>query len=348
MDVLDLKEYILENDYIGDILESIGCHSIKHHSGNPDDYYTCANPDGDNTTAINVYENEYLLCANYTRNIIGKNGVAPDIFRLVEYIMGYSFFESFKHICGVVGLDVYYNFKKDIPKSLLLTNMIDKMNRGEDDSEETKITIRSERILSYYKPYVNDLFFNDGIGYNTQRIFEIGYDEMTNRITIPIRTEFGDLAGVKGRIFEEDYDGDFKYVYLERCPRNQILYGLNKTIGYIESDGSVFVTESEKGVMQLWEMGHYNAVGIGGKLISRNQIVKLERLNAKIILVFDKDVSEEELLSISKRFAKEIPVYAIIDVSGILDEHESPTDNKDKWNYLYENNMYLIKEGRTK
>ena len=39
--------------------------------------------------------------------------------------------------------------------------------------------------------------FNDGISYETQQEFEIGYDELTNRITVPIRSEMHDLVGVK-------------------------------------------------------------------------------------------------------------------------------------------------------
>ena len=42
------------------------------------------------------------------------------------------------------------------------------------------------------------------ISYETQIEFEIGYDESTNRITIPIRDEISSLVGVKGRLLKEE------------------------------------------------------------------------------------------------------------------------------------------------
>ena len=342
MDILDLKEYILEHDLVETILDSLGCHSIKRHSGNPDSYYSCANPDGDNPQAVTVYLNEYLPCINYTRNISKKN-VTPDIFSLVEFYNDMSFFEAFKYICSVVGIDVYHDFSKELPKSLQLTKTLSKMNKHGSDDIDTPINPIPEKILNYYYPYVNDLFKDDGISYKTQREFEIGYDPYTNRITIPIRSEHGDLVGVKGRVFECEYKGNYKYIYLEKCPRNKILYGLYKTYEEINLKGSVFVGESEKSCMQLWDMGYKNCVGIGGKMISKTQIEKLERLGANVILCFDKDVTQEELESIADKFMPAIEVLAIIDTDNILDEHESPSDNKEKFKTLLKNNLFKIR-----
>ena len=65
MDIQNLKQHILENSLISTILEQLGCHHITHKSG----YWQCANPDGDNPTAISVYENDNLTTVDYTRNI---------------------------------------------------------------------------------------------------------------------------------------------------------------------------------------------------------------------------------------------------------------------------------------
>ena len=56
MDARELKEYILENNYVEQILDAIHCHHIKFHG----DYWTCGNPDGDNTGAIVIYNTENL------------------------------------------------------------------------------------------------------------------------------------------------------------------------------------------------------------------------------------------------------------------------------------------------
>ena len=39
LDVKELKNYIYENRYVEQILESIGCHHIKYHASNS--YWTC-------------------------------------------------------------------------------------------------------------------------------------------------------------------------------------------------------------------------------------------------------------------------------------------------------------------
>ena len=51
VNIADLKNYILEEQQIEPILEELGCHHISHKTG----YYQCANPDGDNRTALCIY-----------------------------------------------------------------------------------------------------------------------------------------------------------------------------------------------------------------------------------------------------------------------------------------------------
>lgn len=332
MEAQALKDYILENGFIETILQELGCHHIRRHSG----YYTCGNPDGDNQNAIVVYENNYLKTIDYTRNI-AKEGFSTDIFSLVQFFKDCSFFAAMKTVCSWVGIDYYHDFEADLPKSLQITKMLFEMAGGSETqtTEEKPLMPISESILGYYKPYVNELFAKDNISYETQQFFEIGYDDMTNRITIPIRDELGTLVGVKGRLFKENLSkDDVKYLYIEHTNKAQILYGLHVTYPYIQRKGSVFVGESEKSVMQLWDMGFCNAVATGGKSVSSAQIEKLTRLCADVIFVFDKDVSKEELASIKDRFIESVKVYAVIDDKGILNEKESPTDDPNKFKIL--------------
>ena len=188
------------------------------------------------------------------------------------------------------------------------------------------------------------MFAKDNIDYSVQQKFEIGYDDCSNRITIPIRDEIGTLVGVKGRLFQERIgENELKYIYLEPCNRSAILYGLHLSIPFIEEKKQVFVTESEKGVMQLWNMGYKNSVGIGGKQVSRQQINKLTRLCADIIFLFDKDVQQEEIEQIASRFIDSVKIYAVIDKAGILDEKESPTDDPRKFKRLIDTAIIQVK-----
>lgn len=233
---------------------------------------------------------------------------------------------------------------QSIPESLKILKLVNEMSTEQTDEKEVPLKPIPVEILDYYKPYVNDLFYEDGISYSTQKEFQIGYDTETNRITIPIYSEIGDLVGVKGRLFQKEVDeSECKYLYLEKCAKSKILFGLNKTLPYIKRLGVVYVVESEKGVMQLWSYGYKNAVSTGGKNISRHQLDMLIRLGVKIVFCFDKDVVLDDILRISDRLPDGIPAYYMFDKDNQLTgEKESPSDNKDRWEYLLGNNVYPL------
>ena len=341
MDIEILKEHILENNFIPTILEELGCHHIRKKDG----YFQCANPDGDNVTAVCVYENTNLTTINYTRDISNGKNIHTDLISLVEFYKNETFPYAVKWICDVLDIDYYSNLDEDLPKSLQLTKMLVEMQSVDTEAETEKpLKPIPEKILSYFKPYVNDMFNEDGVSYDTQAEFEIGYDEFTNRITIPIRDDLGNLVGVKARYFYRQVPEDEqKFMYIEKCARSQILYGLYKTINFIKKAQRVFVTEAEKGVQQLYDKGYFEAVATGGSKISKSQIDKLTRLCVPIIFVFDKDITKEELDDIASRFIDGTEVYALIDTINILNEKESPTDNISKFEQLLEKCMYRLK-----
>ena len=341
MDIEILKEHILENNFIPTILEELGCHHIRKKDG----YFQCANPDGDNVTAVCVYENTNLTTINYTRDISNGKNIHTDLISLVEFYKNETFPYAVKWICDVLDIDYYSNLDEDLPKSLQLTKMLIEMQSVDTETETEKpLKPIPEKILSYFKPYVNDMFNEDGVSYDTQAEFEIGYDEFTNRITIPIRDDLGNLVGVKARYFYRQVPEDEqKFMYIEKCARSQILYGLYKTINFIQRSQRVFVTEAEKGVQQLYDKGYFEAVATGGSKISKSQIDKLTRLCVPIIFVFDKDITKEELDDIASRFIDGTEVYALIDTIGILNEKESPTDNISKFEQLLDKCMYRLK-----
>ena len=341
MDIEILKEHILENNFIPTILEELGCHHIRKKDG----YFQCANPDGDNVTAVCVYENTNLTTINYTRDISNGKNIHTDLISLVEFYKNETFPYAVKWICDVLDIDYYSNLDEDLPKSLQLTKMLIEMQSVDTEAETEKpLKPIPEKILSYFKPYVNDMFNEDGVSYDTQAEFEIGYDEFTNRITIPIRDDLGNLVGVKARYFYRQVPEDEqKFMYIEKCARSQILYGLYKTINFIKKAQRGFVTEAEKGVQQLYDKGYFEAVATGGSKISKSQIDKLTRLCVPIIFVFDKDITKEELDDIASRFIDGTEVYALIDTIGILNEKESPTDNISKFEQLLDKCMYRLK-----
>lgn len=342
MDIDRLKEHILENDLIPTVLAELGCHHISHKDG----YYSCANPDGDNVSAVTVYENDNLTTVNYTRDITNGNQLGTDLISLVEFYHHESFPKAIKWICDAIDLEYYHDFDADVPESIKLTKMLLEMQGDAVTDDDSSIPLKpvSEHLLKYYRPYVNKMFYEDGVSYTTQKEFEIGYDEQSDRITIPIRDELGNLVGVKARYFWRKVpDDELKFVYLVKCARSQILYGLYRTLSYIGNDKRVFVTEAEKGVQQLVSYGYNSAVATGGKKISKAQIEKLTRLCVPIVFCFDKDVEQSELEQLADRFVNGAEVYALIDKNNILDEKQSPTDDLNKFKILLETSLYKLK-----
>lgn len=349
MKAQDLKEFILENSYVEQILEDIGCKSIKQHSN----YFSAVNPDGD-ARSIVVYLNENLVTINYTRSIT-KNKRSTDIFDLVAFYKDCSFPEALRYVHNLLGLD-YYQEKEEPCESLQILKMLKDMASGNDDYDNEPVKPIPEEILSYYLPYGNVMLEDDGISLETQREFEIMFDPQTNSICFPIRDELGTLIAVKARRFkytpstpmdkrrfpDELSEDECKYFFIQPGAKSQVLYGLYKNSKAIQRQGIVYIGESEKFTLQLYDMGYFG-VSTGGSKVSKRQVEMLTRLGVKICFCFDKDVTEEELQSIADMFLDGIDIYAIIDQDNILDEKESPSDNPQKWEHLIKNNIYKIK-----
>lgn len=337
MRVQDLKEYILDNSYVENILENLGCKHIKKHSN----YYSATNPDGDARSVI-VYTDTNLTTINYTRNIT-KNKRSADIFDLISFYNDCSFPEALKYVHDLFGLD-YYKEAEEPCESLQILKMLKEMSVGSDEDSEPVKPI-PEEILSYYLPYSNKMFSDDGIDDDIQQEFKIGYDPQTNRITIPIRTPLGDLCGIKGRLFGEPDEYNPKYLYIEPTAKQKLLYGLYENKNYIKNSNLIFIFEAEKSVLQCASNGVRNCVALGGKSISKTQAELIIRTGCSPVIALDKGISLEEIKSVASVFPDNIPVYYIFDEDNILEDKQSPSDDWGKFTYLRKNNIYKISKG---
>lgn len=342
MDALDLKERIINDNNIELILEELGMHSIVEHGR----YFSCGMPDGNRKNSTIIYKDGLNVDA-YTRDIKDAYGNS-DIISLTMYIRECYISEGIKWLCDICGYDYYGKSDREQRSALSdwTMNMF-KVKQQEYDITEDELKPINECVLNYYGRVVTDFFKVDGITYETQDDFELGYDTESNMITIPIRDELGKLVGLKGRLFKEELsDKDSKYLYLHKCSKTKVLFGLNKTWDYIKKENEVIVVESEKAVMQLWSNGIRNAVAIGGHDLSKTQVRKLTYLNVPIVIAYDEgvEIGRDGLVDKSfypnefNKFIPEQTVYCMYDASKkILDEKESPSDNPEKWHILYKN-----------
>ena len=341
MDVQLLKDKILEEDKIDDILTELGCHHIKHNSG----YITCGNPDGDNPVAVTVYLNESLTCVNYTRQLLSNSQTrATDLIDLVMYVKELNFFKALQWICSICGYD-YYTEEEELPPSLELLHYLTKMNKESTIEEEDNTPVKpiDEKILDYYLPYGNKMWEDDGISLQTQEEFSGMYDPRSNRIILPLYDAIGSLVGIKGRLMKRELeDGEQKYIYMQNFNKSKYIFGLNKTIDMITRQGYCPIFEGEKSVLIAYEHG-IGSVAVCGCKISKYQANVLTRLNVPLIICFDKDKTIEEIKTEASKFMESVPVSYIFDNENLLEEKESPVDTWRKWKHLIKNNIYKTK-----
>ena len=345
MDSQNLKDRIIEENKIKDILLNLKMHSIKDRG----DYYSCGMPDGDNKSSTIIYK-DTLYVEAYTRDIKDEFG-GSDIISLVMFIRKEYFTFAVRWICEICEFD-YYERDYEKPQFLSLLDEIYEMNSsGSCNEDDIPLRPIDENILKYYPSVKSKMFKADGISYESQIEFEIGYDWMENRITIPIRDEHNVLVGIKGRLNYKPLSFENKYIYIERCNKNAILYGLNKAYDEIKKTGIVYVAESEKSVMQAFSSGIKNVIAIGGKKLSQTQVKKLTHLGVEVCLCYDdkanvKPNGETDVNFYKKQkdmFIDSVKVTAIIDKNNeILGDKESPFDNMDMWEELLSMKKLII------
>jgi DNA primase len=210
---------------------------------------------------------------------------------------------------------------------------------GHKKETEDKLLPIPESVLNQFVQLPVKKWIDQGVSIRSQKDFEIGFDVMTERITIPIRDSTGELVGIKGRLLDSSKSKDDKYIYLYPCSKSRLLYGLDKNYEFIKQKQEVLILEAEKSVIKLYSMGYKNAVAIGSKTISETQAELLLRLSVPITLALDQDVNDEEIQCNVEKLQypiATIPIYVIKDRFGLLlNEKESPCDREEVWEELY-------------
>jgi DNA primase len=338
MDVQFLKDKLLEENRIVDMLTELCCHHIKQS----DNMIQCANPDGDNATAICIYLNENLTTINYTRTMLPSGQTrTTDFIDLVSFIRNCSFFQSLQWICNVCGYD-YYEDEPELPRNIrILYDIIEMTNKDKAEIEDkTPIKPIDPHILTYYLPVGNKMWEDDGISLSTQQEFSVMYDPQSNRIILPYFDTLGSLVGIKGRLMKEHIEEwEQKYIYMTRFNKSKYVFGLDKTMDMIARQGFCPIFEGEKSVMIAYEH-NIGSVAVCGSKISKYQANLLTRLNVPLFICFDKDKTEEDVKKEAEKFMDPIPIYYMLDTDNILKEKEAPVDRWENWERLIATNVY--------
>ena len=99
MDAIELKQYIIDNNKIIDILEYVGCHKITDR-GNE---IRCALPNHNNATSVRVKKDTL-----YIRSFDDTFNMSGDIYSFIMQLNNVSFNESIRKIAHILNIEFDY------------------------------------------------------------------------------------------------------------------------------------------------------------------------------------------------------------------------------------------------
>lgn len=340
MDTISLKKYIFENEKIEFILTEIGCKDIVYHSNK--EFFSCSNYNGDNKSAVNVKNNEYLNVTNWTRKEFDDNS---DIITLVEYNKQLSFVEAIKYIHTMLGLE--YKWQKKPEKQKKISDPVDILakHRCKKKVDVDDIHVLDEDLLNDYVPLLYIGWLKEGIMPWTAKKFGLAYSYKYKRVVVPMRYWLtGELLGVNMRTTVENYKelGIKKYFLTPSYQKNLNLYGLYENYDAITSKKIVTIFEAEKSVLKRDSLGDSTCVALSGHTLSDEQARILIGLNTnEIVIALDKDVDIDEVRFMCEKFYRVRNVSYIYDKWDLLNKKDSPADANNKiYNFLFK---YRIK-----
>ncbi len=339
MTVLELKEWIYNNNKIEFILNEIGCGYIVYHPLK--EYYSCSNCNGDNKGAINIKNNKYLNCVNYTREKEFDSN--SDLLTLVQYNKklnnkNFSFFDTIKYLHKILRLPLTLKKQEEKKEIIDPLYIFKKVRIKKRKQNVLDFHVLNENELQDFVPYIHIDFFRDGIMPWTVNKFNLAYSYRYKRNVIPLRYWLtGELLGFNMRTSVENYDlfDIKKYFITPGYPKQINLFGLWENRKTIQEKGYVIVYEAERSVLKRDSLNDATGVALSGHDISDEQVKILIGLDCEIIIALDKDININYIRYCCEKFYGIRKISYIYDTHNLLSEKDSPADALDKiFNFL--------------
>jgi hypothetical protein len=318
MDVYSLKNHIINNpDKIEVILEASGFYYIENNKRKFE--YRCARDEDRNPTSVRINK-KTLSSVCFSTNLKG------DLITLVQSKLNTTFTKTIKKIAEMI------NFKDDTPYELFtlpFNGFYKKISRLRSD-DDFDLETYSDDILDRYEKTPNLLFCEDGILPQIQYQYNVGYDSVTGRISVPWYSFDGSVCGVMGRLNKREVSEDeTKWFPIIPFPKSKTLYGFANNYNSISEKGICMIGESEKHSMSLASKGLNVGVSLGGSFMSEVQANNIKSLfPKKILIMLDEGLEEDH----SREIAKQLKVEAFYknEVGYIFDKQNKylPRDSK--------------------
>lgn len=302
-----MKEYLKNNpEQIEKILSYYNYHSINI----TDKEIRFAKIGGDNPSGCRIKLNDNLSATDFTTSYNG------DLFSLIATHIGLTYGEVLKTTQIMLGKKIEGSYQPE--KESLFDGFFDSLYIPYE-SEEEEVTYDESVLDKYNNGYKwFKRFADDGILPSSQVKFKVGFDEESNRITIPWRDFEGKLIGVMARL-DSDEKTNYKYLPLIAFPKHKNLYGLYQNKEHIKKTKKVYVFESEKSVLQSDSFGIHDCVALGGNQISTTQVEQLLKLGvSEIVLCMDEglmiDAIKRDIQTIKKSlFMRDVKIKIMLD-----------------------------------
>lgn len=335
MNALKLTEHLSNNrDCILTVLESLNYQQISYNTSHNE--YRFAREYGRNPSSVR-------LSIDTLRYICFSTNEKGNLYSLVMDKKDLNFPKALEYIAGLLGLrKSEFNKATRVPFGGFYKKLI-----REIQEPELSMNTYDEHILDEYVGKFNTMFFEDGISYQTQGKFNVGYDIWTNRITVPEYTFDGKLCGIMGRSIDRNCSKEERWLPIIPCSRSLTLYGYHTNYQYIQNKNLCVIGESEKFPQQLDSFGCHIGLASCGCHMSDTQVKYTKGLLvSKTILAYDEGLEEEYIREEAKKLKINNAVFDN-EVGYIWDsEHViipqgskgSPSDyGKDAFFYLIKN-----------
>ena len=336
--ISDVKEKLLEEPE--KIVELLETYNFEHISLRQNEIRFARNADGGPNISMRLQGNEWCNIIDFAR------GYKGDIFSFISQEKNVSFRDVLLTTKKILNLSDNWESKK---KYQLFNGIYSNIGKN----VKPELQIYDESILDQYPKCPNLRFLKDHISLESQMNFGIRYSVESQRILIPIRDIFGNLAGIKSRRnYETDNDEDPKYKYEYPTQKNLVLYGAHENYQCLMNADKIAIFESEKATMAADSFNYNSAVSLMGNTLSSEQAKILLSFNAKeYCFMLDEGLD----LSVTYNNAKLLKSFATMRECKItyfdwrdslcVGEKESPTDNgKENFYYILENEIKDIEE----
>ncbi len=292
MDVGQLKDKISNNEeYISTLLECADFLNIRKNGGNE---FRCQWGEGHTNGGIQV-KIDSLKANAYSMNLSG------DIVTLLQNKLNIKFRDTLNWICKTLKFDSSSFVEKQV--TLPFGGYYRERNKEIKREIYGDIDYKTypESILSEFGNTPCMRFYKDDISFQTQEKYNVGYDVLSNRITVPWRNLDGEIIGIMGRINADDYGDMAKWFPVISFPKNGAIFGLYENYNSIIQRECCFIGESEKTSLVLDSFDMPVGLGLGGNVISECKANLIKSTRAKtIILVLDEGLAEEVSINNAK------------------------------------------------